>query len=413
MFNTYFDMAFADFYNKWVVGQIVFSELGDDFFEKLNKNSTIKGFMSFLEEEKNKIELKEKFDSLYNKEYVKSFVLYLYKNIPEILENRKEVNREEYDLIWLSSFFDKILEEYYLDIEEYKKTKIVSIKSFILSLDTRKGGKIKIDPKNIIELKEDSLKKIDKILSIKKADFVLNGKYSNIELLEILREDKLYVGYLPKINTDFILSSTDFYNLFNYPLKDYLLFMKFLKEISFKYGKEHLREYYNHNGSEETRKKYKKQYDNLYCLVNSISKMYKEDNSDSIFHNIDLTKLYNDDRKYNSDDFFYEKWFITLHTINGVGAFYSNDINNPYFEMFYEDNLKIENMRYEEEEKKYRADVKKRPKFYIDFLTDNKLMQRSSSFDFVLGKEPNWDEEYKKCRKEAEEEINKILRNEK
>ena len=108
MFNTYFDMAFADFYNKWIVGQIVFSELGNDYFEKLNKNSTIKGFMSFLEEEKNKIELKEKFDSLYNKEYVKSFVLYLYKNIPEILENRKEVNREEYDLIWLSSFFDKI-----------------------------------------------------------------------------------------------------------------------------------------------------------------------------------------------------------------------------------------------------------------------------------------------------------------
>lgn len=412
MFNTYFDMAFTDFYNKWVIRQIILSDSGCSFFEKLNRNSSIREFMSFFEQEKSKIELQDKFNSLYTKEYVKSFVLYLYKNVPEILKNKKEVNKEEYDLIWLSSFFDRVLEEYYLDIEEYKKTKIKSVESFILSLESRKEGKskIKIDPESIIELKEDSLKKIDKVLTLEKVDFVLNGKYSNQELLKILKDNKGYNTYLPVVNTDFLLSNTVFYNIFKYPLKDYLLFMEYLTKISFKYGKEHLQEYYNHNGSDAVQKKYKKQYDNLYRLVKDILKMYEEDELGFVFHDIDLTEIYDNGKKCNSDDFFYDKWWVALYTVKGVGAIYANFINSPYFQMFYDDNMKIENAYLKKEEEKFKEEVKKNPKSFIDFLTDNKLMKLSSSFAFVLGDKPDWDKEYKKCRKEAEEEIAQILK---
>ena len=410
MFNIYFDMAFIDFYNKWVVREIVLSDSGRYFFEKINKSVTIKEFISFFEEEKSKMEVKEKFNSLYSKEHIKSFILYLYKNIPEILENKKEVNKEEYDLIWLSSFFDKILEEYYLDIEEYKKRKIESIESFILSLDSKKEGKIKIDSKSIMELKEDSLSRIEKVLTIEKVNFILNGKYSNQELLQILRDNRPYTSYLPKINTDFILSSLDFYNIFKYPLKDYLLFMEYLIKISFDYGKEHLQEYYKHNGLISVQKKYEEQYSNLYRLLTDISKMYEEDKLGFVFHNIDLTEIWDDDRTHNSDDFFYNKWEVALLTIKGVGAIYSNYMNSPYFQTFHEDNRKIETEYFKKEEEKYREEVKKNPKFYIDFLTDNKLMKLSSSFAFVLGNKIDWDKEYKKCRKEAEEEIAQILK---
>ena len=230
MFNTFFEIAFEDFYTKWVIRQLSLCKESDTFFEGLNTKSTIKDFITFLEKMKNNIAIQEKFSQFYNKEFLKSFILYLYENVKCIQKNKKERKQKDYDLIWLCHFFNSILTEYYLDIEEYKKEMVENIKSSLFDLEVLKKEKNSLlTDEDIKRLIKENLEELNKVKDIQKIDFVINGKYSNSELLFKLLSKKEYLSSLPNSDIQFSLYKEDFYNIFNYPLKDYLLYMMYLK----------------------------------------------------------------------------------------------------------------------------------------------------------------------------------------
>ena len=176
-----FDVAYDDFYMRWVIEKMDSIDEGLKFFKGLSSKTNVQDFKNFLYSLKEKnVKLNEEFNAVYNKENLKSFVNFLYlKNKDKIEKNIKDlkdkVNIDNYFLVWLISLFKGFLSEYFIDIEKVKKEKIECNLYGLKLFENDSGNKIEKIRK---EIKED-LKNIDKIT---KRDFVINGKYSNIIL---------------------------------------------------------------------------------------------------------------------------------------------------------------------------------------------------------------------------------------
>lgn len=405
MIDTYFDIAFEEFYTRWVLKKIISTKDSSAFFVKINNKVSVNDFLLFLMKMKEKQEYKDEFNTLYSKEYMKSFFSYLYTKTIEIEKNKLEllsgnilsenINlvKKYYDLVWSISFLQKIVNEYFLDIQEYK----VEMKKSVDLLFSKGDNKKKLN--------SDFFREID---SIEKIDFVVNGKYTNEELYNMLFRKQVYSTYLPNTVFSLLLDETDFINLYNYPLKDYMLFLEFLKEMSFIEGKKHLIEYYKNNGSIKIRNKYKEQYDSLLKKILDIRLQYFADNSDFVFHKIPIN--YNE----TSDKYFGIPYYITESNIYGVGAILLNrdSIYNPLLSIFEDVENELSEKIRKKENQGLREQILKNPKFFKEFLFMNKVKEGASSLEAVLNKDEYLkDSTWEKRSKIYEKEVDSLFQN--
>ena len=81
MIDTYFDIAFEEFYTRWVLKKIISTKDSSAFFVKINNKVSVNDFLLFLMKMKEKQEYKDEFNTLYSKEYMKSFFqLFIHKD---------------------------------------------------------------------------------------------------------------------------------------------------------------------------------------------------------------------------------------------------------------------------------------------------------------------------------------------
>ena len=81
MEDKFFDIAFEEFYTRWVLRKSVTIRECHAFYNSLNINIDSQDFIRFLEKLKNNEMLKKEFDSFYNKDVVKSFTTFLYNKV--------------------------------------------------------------------------------------------------------------------------------------------------------------------------------------------------------------------------------------------------------------------------------------------------------------------------------------------
>lgn len=375
-----FDVAYDDFYMRWVIEKMDSIDEGLKFFKGLSSKTNVQDFKNFLYSLKEKnVKLNEEFNAVYNKENLKSFINFLYlKNKDKIEKNIKDlkdkVNIDNYFLVWLISLFKGFLSEYFIDIEKVKKEKIECNLYELKLFENDSGNKIEKIRK---EIKED-LKNIDKIT---KRDFVINGKYSNQDLFEMLNTDFAYYNFISVDNL--ILGEEDFFNLFNYPLKDYVLFMLFLEKMSLKPAKEHLREYIDSHGDEKVIKKYDLQKNILCDLLHMCNRLYISDKGEFIFHDVEIGF---GERGVLTGDYYFNWEFCKARSnILGIGCILYEDMGELY-PIFGKEYFKLVDELVAEEDKKFEERMKKNPKFYKEFKERNKRLWKASSFGSVLGK---------------------------
>ena len=406
MIDIYFDIAFEEFYTRWVLRKMISLKESLTFFEGVTEDTTPNDFILFLNKMKEKQEYKDEFNTLYSKEHMKSFLIFLYAKFPEIKCNKVELLESSiikdnvylvnkyYELVWSLVFFQKVINEYFLDIEEYIKEMQIGVSSLL----SEGSEKYNLSP---ISFSFENLKKID---------FVVNGKYTNEELFTILFKKQDYSSFLPTFSSSLLLDATDFINLYNYPLKDYLLYLEFIKEMSYVVGKTHLSEYYTKNGSIKVREKYEKQQNLLLDILVKCKNKYMKDTDTFVFHKIPIN--YNE----TSDKYFGISYFIAESNIYGVGAVLLNrdSIYNPLICLFEDAENELDIKIRKKENQGLKEQILRNPKFFKEFLFMNKAKEGAASLEAVLNKDEylkdtNWEKRSKRYEKEVEDLLQNIL----
>ena len=387
MFDMSFNIAFEEFYTRWVFRRLNKIDKSYNLFNTFKNKTEFSEFMTFLLEVKKNEKLKEQFDKDFNKEAMKSFILYIYKNVPEIEENKRELNNKNYDLVWMLLFFNKVIKEYYLDIEEYKREKVDYEKDYLQSLQNI----FEKDPsfttkEDYDKVYQDIVIYINKLQNMKKMDFVVNGKYSNEDLFKMMCENRKTNGYLSSLpckSYDFILSKTDLIDLFNYPLKDYTLMSQFIRMMAYECAKTRLKEFYDSEGDMSIPEKYDKQRCELLELLDKCKDAYLKDEGEYVFHKIDLSEL---EPKFTSDGFFGKPHYCAEVNVQSMGChFDANDPDcNDLYSLFIEEHLRVEKIYQARKKKEFDERMKKNPKLFERFKAQNRIMKKASSFGDVL-----------------------------
>lgn len=366
-----FNIAYNDFFNKWVIlKKVKDSKDGLDFFYSITENTTLRDFMKFLEKEKSKYI--EEFEKKYNKDSIVSFIDYLYSlnnNFENIKNKREESAKKE--------------EEKYLKLFDITRFDYLYCRGLFYKL-----------------LQEENLDE-EKLLFYKNSDNKeLLDKYKHIFYNYVIEYD---LGF---DESDFsFVSDYSFVNPLSFPYKDYMLFILFIREITLKLGMEHLKEYYDYieknwvdyetylKQTEKFQQKTEKKFNILFGLLSKFEMMFLSDKDFDGYRDI---KIYLDTERKGSFDF-YLLFCETMRYLQGfhyiVDTLLVPNFKEKLYETFSEREFAIRDKIIEDNEKKHQEKMKTDPEYkksYEERQLRNAMGWGASSLGNVLTPEEKY-----------------------
>lgn len=366
-----FNIAFEDFFNKWVIiKKLKSSKESLDFFNSITEKTTVADFIKFLNIEK--IKYVKEFNEKYNKDVIIKFIDYLY-SLYNNFDNIKQ------DIIQSVKKEDSVEYIKLLDINRFDYLYCQGLFSELLKEQNITEEKL-LFPKNI----------------------------SNEELLEKYKE--VFLEYAIKYDlgfeeTDFsFVSKSSFVDPLCFPYKEYSLFLLFIKEIALTLGMKHLNEYYDYieknwvdsktyfNHFDMFKEKTKRHYDILCNLIWKIENMFKSDNDFKKYIDLEI------DLDTKATYSFYLLYYETQRYLQGfnytLDIFIIPSFRDILYNTFSDRERAIEEKVIEENDKKHQEKMRVDKKYREDYLkreVKNKIKGGVSSFENVLTPDEKYD----------------------
>lgn len=373
MILEYFDIAYDDMYKRWLNYKLLKVDEGNRYFFKLNEKIEIEDFKKLFYKYYKDLQFKEEFETKYPKDKLKSFVEYLFNkykvdnfnnfsfNLEDIED--KDIREKNFYIVWLVLLFSYIVEESYFNFNKYLRAY---------------KNKLQKKSQEDVGYEEYYTEKINNLRVIKKAN--ISFECSNEEIEQSLINSQMYMG-TPLFK---FLDEDALYNIFNYPLSDYLLFLLYINKMANDFAERILKEKYS--GSSLDCSKYETLAENISSVLSKISTAFNEDTSEYIFHS-----HYKEDGK-PSDSYFYNclmETKIFLWAFQGSFETSWCDIYESYkitqlFEPYIDLQNSIERQSIELHNKNMSENMKKDSKGFDNFKKQNKTFFEMFSMKNIL-----------------------------